>query len=345
MVNGDLCHEIILSKLQPKFGYDENRDFNEWKKELKEKFISLTGIDEIEKNACDPEMKIVFSEDKGDYTLTRYEFYSEVGEVVPCYLLIPKTGKKKYPVAITLQGHVSGFHNSIGVAKYEGDEDGLERRSMALQAVKNGYIAIAIEQRGLGERKPTKENRFPKTNCRFASFVAISLGRTLIGERVWDVSRAIDTLKNFPECDTDKVFITGQSGGGTIAYYSSCYDERIKLCVPSCSFCPYKSSVLDMMHCECNQLPRAINYFEMQDLSALIVPRKLTIISGEKDDIFPIEGVKKGYETVEKIYKNRGAGKNCELVTTPKNHWWCTDIVWDAVNKATSELGWVKEEK
>lgn len=339
MINGDLCHEELLKKITPELRFDENKNDAERRKTLKEKFVSLTGLDKIALNACAPDLEIIFREDKGDYILTRFEFSSEKGERVPCYLLTPKTGKKKYPVAITLQGHVTGFHNSIGVAKYPADLDGgLERRSMSLQAVKNGYVALAIEQRGMGERKPTRQNRGANVNCRFASFVAISMGRTLIGERVWDVSRAIDTLSYFPECDVDKIIITGNSGGGTTSYYAACFDERIKICAPSCAFCPYKNSVLDILHCECNQIPRAVNYFEMQDLAELIVPRKLAVIAGEKDDIFPIDGVKEGFETVRKIYSHYNAEKNCALYVTPKEHWWCEDVVWGAINRAAAEL-------
>lgn len=343
MINGDLCHETLLKKITPKLSFDEKKNDELRRNELKDKFISLTGLDKIALNACDPDLEIIFKEDKGAYFLTRFEFSSEVGERVPCYLLTPKTegkGQRKFPVAITLQGHVTGFHNSIGVAKFPEDFDGgLERRSMALQAVENGYVALAIEQRGMGERKSTLAKRGPKVNCRFASFVAISMGRTLIGERVWDVSKAIDALSGFPECDTDKIIITGNSGGGTTSYYAACYDERIKICAPSCAFCPYKSSVLDILHCECNQIPQAINYFEMQDLSELICPRELVIIAGEKDDIFPISGVKEGYETVKKIYRHYNAEENCELVVTPREHWWCADIVWKAVNETAAKLG------
>ena len=135
MINGDLCHEILLKKIQPQLSYKKSENFSAWRQELKEKFISLTGIDKIALNACDPEFEVVFKQDKGNYTLYRFEFFSEIAERVPCYLLIPKTGKKKYPVAITMQGHVTGFHNSIGVALYPGDENGLDRKSIALQAV------------------------------------------------------------------------------------------------------------------------------------------------------------------------------------------------------------------
>ena len=86
-------------------------------------------------------------------------FESEKGEFVPCYLLIPDTGKEKYPVAITLQGHSTGFHNSIGVVKYEQDEAYQPRGQFAIQTVKNGFIALAIEQRGMGERRPSARHQ------------------------------------------------------------------------------------------------------------------------------------------------------------------------------------------
>ena len=164
------------------------------------------------------------------------------------------------------------------------------------------------------------------------------MGRTILAERVWDVHRAIDLLAAaFPACDTEKVLITGNSGGGTASFYSACYDERIKLCVPSCAFCPYGPSILAMSHCSCNYIPSAFRWFEMQDLAALIAPRHLSIISGAKDNIFPIEGVRKGYATVEKIYAVEGAQDACSLTVTPREHWWCEDIVWPEILRLTKE--------
>ena len=42
------------------------------------------------------------------------------------------------------------------------------------------------------------------------------LGRTMIGERCWDVSRAIDVLEALPEVDAARIAVMGNSGGGTI---------------------------------------------------------------------------------------------------------------------------------
>lgn len=339
-IKGELCHQLLTEGMHPALSYDESKPYQEWKAQTREKFIELTGIKNIEKNACPLRVEIESEEQKDGYKQIRFVFESEKGAFVPCYLLIPDTGKEKYPVAITMQGHSTGFHNSVGIVKYEQDEAYQPRGQFAIQAVKRGFIALAIEQRGMGERRPAGRNWGEANMCEYEAHIALLLGRTILGERMWDISRAIDVLGQFPKCDTDKILITGNSGGGTISYYASCYDERIQLSVPSCAFCSYERSILTMFHCSCNFIPRAYEWFEMQDLSCLIAPRRLSVVAGREDPIFLIDGVEKGYETVEKIYKAENASGNCRLIETPKGHWWCEDIIWNTVQEETKKLGW-----
>ena len=340
MINSDLSHELLWKKMNPALSDRSGKDFSVWKEELRQKFIELTGVDEISKNACPLNLQIEWEKDKETYRLIRFTFDSEIGETVPCYLLVPKNGKDKHPVAITLQGHSTGAHNSIGEIRYPEDEAYQPRGAFALQAVENGFAALVVEQRGMGERRPTKVNRAKNMNCAYAVGVALLMGRTILGERIWDVHKAIDAIAAFPECDLDKILITGSSGGGTASYYAACYDERIKLSAPNCAFCPYPESILDIWHCSCNYIPSAFKWFDMQDLSALIAPRQLLIVNGEKDDIFPIEGAQRGFKTVQEIYQEANAPDNCRFVTTPKAHWWCADIVWPAILEECKKLGW-----
>lgn len=339
---GEPCHDLLNQSIKQAMAYSEDGDYSAWRAALREKFIELTGLDAIEANAAaDAALEIEFEEKKDGYTLTRFTFASEEGTRVPCYLLIPDTGRKQYPVAITLQGHSTGFHNSIGEIKFpEKDTDYQPRGAFALQAVKHGYAALCIEQRGMGERRPTGKPREAKM-CLYTAMTALMLGRTILGERVWDIHCAIDVLRDhFPVCNVEQILITGNSGGGTATYYAACYDERIKLAAPSCAFCTYEASILDMFHCSCNYIPNAYRYFEMQDLSALIAPRRIAVIAGEKDPIFPIHGVREGYATLEKIYRSAGAAENCRLVVTPREHWWCEDLVWSTINEEAEKLGW-----
>ena len=338
-IKAELCHKLLMDK-KPKLSFDESKDYGVWVKELKNKFFELVGMDKIAENACPLNVQIESEEQKDGYKQIRFVFESEKGAFVPCYLLIPDTGKEKYPVAITMQGHSTGFHNSVGIVKYDGDEEYQTRGQFAVQAVKNGFIALAIEQRGMGELRPNADHQKSAHMCEYEAHIALLLGRTILGERMWDVSRAIDVLERFPQCDLDRILITGNSGGGTTSFYAACYDERIKLSVPSCAFCTYEDSIMNWYHCSCNFIPHAFEWFEMPDLSALIAPRRLVVVAGESDRIFPFYGVEKGYATVEKVFRCGNAEENCRLIKTPKHHWWCVDIVWGAIREEIEKMGW-----
>jgi hypothetical protein len=82
-------------------------------------------------------------------------------------------------------------------------------------------------------------------------------------------------------------------------------------------------------------------YFDMPDLACLIAPRKLIVITGKEDEIFPLAGVSRGFERAQEIFIENGAKENCRLEVTPKAHWWCEDIVWNAINEETKKLGWI----
>lgn len=339
-IDGDLCHTLLTKKTVGKLSFNEQQDYNTWKQNVKNKLVELLGLDKIACNACEINLVIESDEILDDYRQIRFVFESEVGAHVPCYLLVPKMIDKKVPVGIILQGHSSGFHNSIGVAKSDSDKEYIETRGdFGRQAVKNGYAALCIEQRAMGERT-TNRHSFGSKMCTYQALTAFMLGRTLLGERIWDIQKAIDCLSNFDMIDTDKIFITGNSGGGTMSYYAACIEERIKFTAPSCAFCSYETSIMDIYHCSCNYIPDAFNWFEMQDLACLIAPRNLLVFAGIEDKIFPIDGVKSAFKTVESIYNQAGVSDNCKLVITDKGHWWCKDLVWEEIKILSKKLGW-----
>lgn len=343
VVNGDNCHDILTENAERKLAFDKNQDYKVWREIVKQKLFELLKIQKCEENICPLNIEIEEDLMLEGYRRIRFTFQSEIGNTVPCYLLIPDTNKESYPVAIALQGHSSGFHNSIGEVKYDCDEGPEGRGAFGLQAVKNGFAALCIEQRGMGENRSA---RYPGVRgvhaCAVTSLTALSLGRTIIGERVWDISRSIDALKEFENLglDLEKIMVIGTSGGGTASFYSACYDERIKYCACSCAFCSFKASIMSIHHCVCNYVPDICDWFEMEDISCLIAPRKITVYAGVLDEIFPFPDVKKSYKTVEEIFKTAGCEKNCRLVPMPKGHYFCKDVVWPAVLEDIKELGW-----
>ena len=333
--------ERLAQKTAHTLAFSNECDFSLWKKEVRKKLNELLGMSSFEENVCPLNVQIEKEVQKDDYKELHLTFESEVGAFVPCYLLIPNKIVGKLPVCILLQGHCKeGAISSIGEYYDGNDTKNVEyvkdRGDFAVQAVKHGYIALALEQRGMGSRTSKKSGWM----CNFESCAALLFGRTILGGRVWDISRAIDVLAQFPQVDMDKIIVAGTSGGGTATYYAACYDQRIKLAVPNCGFSAFDDSILYRQHCFCNYIPSMYNWFDMQDVACLIAPRKLVIIAGEEDDTFLIEGVQKGFKTVQEIYNQASCAQNCKLVITPKGHYWCKDIVWDSVNKAVQEMGW-----
>jgi len=335
-VDFDQFTDELVKTYKPKSGYSNQSDLELYKKQIREKFVELFCIDKIKENACELNVDIEWSKEKDNYVITRFTVETEKNNFVPCYLLVPNTGKKTYPACIVLQGHTTGMHISIGEAHEDFEiERYFPDSCFALQAVENGYAAICIENRGMGEQEAKRENRRWEDGgkCKYPGFTALLLGRTLEGERIWDVSKIIDILPRFKQLDLSNLFITGNSGGGTLSYYAACYDERIKLSAPSCAFCPYQESILAMYHCVCNYIPHGYEWFDMQDLSILIAPRKLLITAGNVDPIFPIEGVKRGFKTTEAIYNRLGVRENLDLIITPLGHHYCPELIWPKINK------------
>jgi dienelactone hydrolase len=222
---------------------------------------------------------------------------------------------------ICVQGHSSGAHLSFGETRYPGDEASLaEDRDYAVQAVRHGYHAFVLEQRAFGERMDSRppeqrghydyENPFTDERCRHQAMVALLLGRTLVGERVADVSRAIDLLQALPEVDSTRIACMGNSGGGTVSYYAACLDDRIAAVMPSCAVCSYESSIGRIDHCSDNYLPGALQYFDMPDLAGLIAPRPLVVVAGRRDPIFPYDGIRESVDTIRRIYRRWGPGED-----------------------------------
>ena len=264
----DNCHENALRNMKPLLKFDESAPFEPWRAAVKAKLTELLG-DMPQRVPLN--LQIEWEKEHDTFIEKRLVFDSEEDTSVPCHLWIPKNAKLPCPVIICMQGHSNGMHISMGRTIYENDMVGGDR-DFAVQIVKEGYAALVLEQRAFGERYTEKSlvsNDAPelrriqmqtRTSCFYPSLNALLLGRTLLGERVWDVSRAIDAIEQIPELDSDRVACMGNSGGGTATYYAACMDERIKIAIPSCAVCTFIESIGIIRHCSCNYIPNMAKY-------------------------------------------------------------------------------------
>ena len=328
----------FLDTITPSMRYDGKEELSAWQSKARAKLTELLGFSEIEKYAVKPEIEIeydVYAEDL-DCREIRFRVQTEENVTVPCHLCIPKDAKGVLPVAITLQGHSRGMHISLGRPKFDGDEATCKGgdRDFVVRALKEGICAIAVEQRCFGENGGREGVTNP--DCREVAMRAILLGRTLLGERVWDIMRLIDALtadSRFADIiDVNKIICLGNSGGGTATTYASALDERIKISVPSCAVCRYADSIGARLHCECNFVPNIAKYFDMGDLCAMIAPRGLVVVNGVLDEDFPIEGAKACVEVGREAYKAVGRENAIVHVIGNSGHRFYADGAWPHIH-------------
>ena len=322
----------IIEETAPAFRFDGTRKFSEWQSEAHAKLSSLLGLENIKKPA-DDKFTVEYTKECDDFTEIRFTIESEEGYSFPSVMLIPKNLKAPAPVMLCLQGHSTGMHISLAKPIYAPDEEDIRNgdRDYAIRAVKEGCIAVAIEQRNFGECGSQKNGN---PNCHVSTMTALLLGRTTIGERVHDVSCVIDALlEHFDIIDKNKIMLMGNSGGGTATIYAAAIDRRISLAMPSCSVCAFKNSIAAMNHCVCNFVPNIAKYFDMGEIGGLIAPRGLVVVNGRTDRIFPEAGTREVFDEIEKIYASAAVQGRCRLVTGEGGHRFYADIAWPHVHE------------
>lgn len=319
----------VLKGVKPSMSYISG-DVELWKNTARQKLSELLGMNSFEK--VDALLDIEYEKELDGFVEIRFTFQSEQDYRVPCHMLIPKNIENP-PVMICLQGHSKGMHISLGRPKYDGDEEIIKGgdRDFCVRAVKEGFAAIAVEQRNFGECGGDEMG----THCLESAMTALLSGRTTIGERVWDISRLIDVLEeNFSsEVDVHTICCMGNSGGGTATAYAAALEDRIVLAMPSCAMCTYKDSIGAMHHCTCNYVPHIANYFDMGDLMAMAHPKYYIQVSGINDDIFPVDGAIKVFENGKKAYDYTNQGNRCVMVKGNGGHRFYADDAWPYVKK------------
>ncbi|WP_373514950.1 acetylxylan esterase [Persicitalea sp.] len=256
--------------------------------------------------------------EREDFKVEKLYFESLPGFYVTAALFIPKVRRGKSPAILYCSGHSpTGFRSDI----YQHN---------ILNYVKKGFVVLAFDPIGQGERKsyaeskglgsPTKEHSYPGTQ----SFVS---GLSPAQYFVWDGIRAIDYLVSRPEVDAARLGITGRSGGGTQATYIAALDERVLAAAPECYITTYDKQLLSRGPQDAEQilLHMLEKGLDLPDLIELRAP-KPTLIVSTTSDIFSIQGVRDTYDEAKGAFAAFGKAQQLIKVeddaghaSTPKN--------------------------
>jgi len=330
----------IYSGAEMKYAFkgSSRGDFEKWQKSFRPELKKALGLDILEKQWTNyqPVAKLLSSEDIGFAIRERWSIQTEPTVPLPFILLRPKNPDPSRVLVITPHGHSKNTELYAGVYHDDKERESGEvgERDVAIQAVKEGYFAIAPTARGFGEtRTPEDIKSDALSSCRTLLLHDILVGRTPIGDRVWDISRLIDwAVQNLP-INPVKIVVTGNSGGGTVTLFAAACDTRITVAVPSSYFCTFTGSIGSLHHCECNYIPGIMQLGEMADVAGLTAPRPFCAVQGKLDTIFPIEESRKAFDHLKQVYKAAGVQDNCELYEGQEGHRYYKAGVWPFVRK------------
>ena len=262
-------------------------------------------------------------------------FRSEPYADLPAFVCIPRGAEPPYTFFICVQGHSTGMHNSIAV---ERDDNARSMavppdRDFGLGCMKRASQRFASSSAPLGSGESRSRNRSARTAVTTRPLHALMLGRTLVGERVFDVDRGIDYLKSRGDADMRRIGVMGESGGGTTSLFAAALLPRIRYAMPSCYFCTFQDSIMSIYHCMDNYVPGLLKHAEMADVMGLFAPRPVVIVAGETDPIFPIAGTRRAFRHLKRIYAAAGAADRCHLVVGNGGHRFFAAEAWPVMLK------------
>jgi len=298
-------------RLRPQlpFRARSEQEWRVWRERFSRKLVELMGE---WPRRCPLEPQIIERTREDGYTREKVIFESERGMAVVAYVLVPDGARRgaKLPGLLCAHGHGSGKDDVVGI--HHGEPARVSKIAdlnydYARQFAQRGYVVIAPDWRGFGERRLGYD--FPgRDGCNVAFLKALMLGLNPLTLNVWDARRCLDYLQTRPEVNRARLGCMGLSYGGTITLYTAALDGRVKAAIISCYLNEFGSYALTLGNfCGSQTVPGLLAYGEMADVAALIAPRPLLVEMGRLDYGFPIEHSRRAYRRLARAYRVLGA--------------------------------------
>lgn len=247
------------------------------------------------------------------YTLEKVIYESLPHYFVTADLYLPNTSGR-HPAVL-----LSAGHTTLGKT---------ENHRIGANLAAKGFVALAYDPVGLGERRQTYDARIGRSlaGCCTNEHLQAGAQSMLIGESVaryfiWDAMRSVDYLISRPEVDQDRIGAAGCSGGGCLTTYVAALDPRIKAAAPACflnSFrLLFRGPDPDSEMSLPGFLAAGLDHADFLELAAPAMPWMVLTTEG---DFFTPPGVRMVYEEARRWYTLYGAENKIGFFMGPGAH-------------------------
>jgi len=285
-------------------------DWEARRPELRREAREMLGLDPMPpRTALHP--VITGKIDEKDFTVEKLCFQSLPHLYVTADLYLPKPLLKPVPTVLYLCGHTEVVSNGVSY----GNKTAYQHHGIWF--ARNGYVCLIVDTLQYGEILGHHRGTYDE-----GAWWWNSRGYTPAAVETWDAIRALDYLDSRPEVDTNRIGVTGRSGGGAYSWFLAAVDDRVKVIAPVAGMGDLKSyceegTVDD--HCDCMFFINTYRW-DYPVLAALCAPRPLLLADTDADEYFPLDGVLHVRDMVKRIYDLYGASTNFGLVIAPGPH-------------------------
>lgn len=236
------------------------------------------------------------------YRLEKLRYESRPGFSVTAHLYIPE-GQGPFQVILRPHGHSEGKKSTPSV---QASAIGLCLAGFAVLVVDSPGHSWDVNAFNERTRQGTHEDPW------------LTMGVSVIGSYAWDLMRGLDYLETRAEFDTQRVGITGESGGGQATTYAFALDERIQCAVPVCSNASFAHE--PHVGCWCNHIPGLLNLGDRADVLAFQAPKPVLVIGATDDPMFPEVGTRQTFERLKSLYRLHRAEDAVRLEIVESRH-------------------------
>ncbi|MHB9134112.1 MAG: alpha/beta hydrolase family protein [Armatimonadota bacterium] len=259
--------------------------------------------------------------------------YGEVetapGMTVPFMLLVPQALTAPGPAVLCVHGHGGGMNPLFGLDEAGNPVEEEYQHAFALEACRRGFVTLSFDMLCFGRRRDfdfcSKFNAFA---CITPTEYAYQIGSSMVALRVFDARQMLTLLGMQPEVDAERIGMSGISGGGTITFFTTVLDDRVRAAMISGYFNKF-AAYMQVFHCIDNFVPGLAHIAEMPDMGCAIAPRPLLVSQGTRDPIFPIDATRAGVEQLRTAYRLFEAEDRLEEEYYDAEHVFSNARVWD----------------
>jgi dienelactone hydrolase len=276
-----------------KFTAGTQEDAVAWQKDLRARLVELLKMSDLvaRKEQIPFHAKTVSSENRENYVFEELEINSTARRRIKIVLTRPTDRPGPRPAVLCVAGHGGTRHSCY--------EPGKGYFELGHRLAQKGYVTIST--------KVSQHTVYEK-------------GRTLMGERLWDLMRCVDYLTSLDEVDRKRIGCAGKSLGGEMVMWLAATDERVQATV-SAGFLT-KMDQMEQNHCMCWKFPGLRELVDFADIYALAAPRALLCQNGLKEPAsqFPVSIAREALKEIEPIYQVLGKPENVGLVAHEGGH-------------------------